>query len=68
MKELEKEVLDLQKSAQASKDAVARRQLELAAASLREEMDRLGELRTSASASWPSSRAGWRCSSAPAWR
>jgi hypothetical protein len=45
-KELAKEIADLTKSAQASKDAVARRQLELAASSLREEIDRLGELKT----------------------
>ena len=45
VKELEKEVLDLTRSAAASKDAVAKRQLEIAAASLREELDRLGELK-----------------------
>jgi hypothetical protein len=45
VKELDKEVLDLTRSAQASRDAVAKRQLELAAASLREELDRLGELK-----------------------
>lgn len=45
VKELEKEVQDLLKSAAQSRDAVAKRQLEMAAASLREEMDRLGELK-----------------------
>ena len=42
---LEHELRDLDKSAKASKDALARRQLELAAASLREEMERLEELK-----------------------
>lgn len=45
VKELEREVQDLMKSAAQSRDAVAKRQLEMAAASLREEMDRLGELK-----------------------
>jgi len=45
VKELDREVADLVKSAAQSKDAVAKRQLEMAAASLKEEMDRLGELK-----------------------
>ncbi len=49
--QLAKEVADLTKSAQASKDAVARRQLEMAAASsLKEEIDRLGEAQDEARA------------------
>ncbi|MBI3185254.1 MAG: hypothetical protein HYZ28_24210 [Myxococcales bacterium] len=44
-KDLSKEVLELTRSAATSKDAVAKRQLELAAESLREELERLGELK-----------------------
>src|SRR5207249_3024307 len=44
-KELNKEVAELHKSAAEAKDPVARRQLELAAASLKEEVDRLADLR-----------------------
>lgn len=44
-KELHKEVADLHKSAAEAKDPVARRQLELAAASLKEEVDRLADLK-----------------------
>lgn len=43
--DLEKEVAELKKSAAASRDAVARRQLELAAASLTEELERLQEMK-----------------------
>lgn len=43
--DLEQEVAGLKKSAAASRDAVARRQLELAAASLTEELERLQELK-----------------------
>jgi hypothetical protein len=43
--ELQAEREDLERSARASTDAVARRQLELAAASLAEEVERLGELK-----------------------
>jgi hypothetical protein len=42
---LEQELADLQRSAQASRDPVARRQLEIAVASLKEEMVRLEELK-----------------------
>lgn len=44
-KELAREVADLHKSAAEARDPIARRQLEMAAASLKEEIDRLGELR-----------------------
>ncbi len=44
-KELNKEVAELHRNAAEAKDPVARRQLELAAASLREEVDRLADLR-----------------------
>lgn len=44
-KELAREVADLHKSAAEAKDPIARRQLEMAAASLKEEIDRLGELK-----------------------
>ncbi|MFZ5470455.1 MAG: hypothetical protein ACOZIN_13550 [Myxococcota bacterium] len=44
-KELAKEVVELSKSAGASKDSVVRRQLEIAASSLREEIERLAELK-----------------------
>ncbi len=44
-KDLAEQVAELTRSAAAAKDAVARKQLELAAASLREEMGQLGELR-----------------------
>jgi hypothetical protein len=44
-KELAAEVLDLSKSAATSRDPIARRQLEMAAASLREEIERLGEMK-----------------------
>lgn len=43
--DLQKEIDELQKSAKAARDAVARQQLEAAAASLTEELGRLGELR-----------------------
>jgi len=43
--DLQKEVLDLTRSAQAAKDPVARKQLEMAAASLREEIERLDEMK-----------------------
>ena len=43
-KELAREVADLHKSAAEARDPIARRQLEMAAASLKEEIDRLGEL------------------------
>jgi hypothetical protein len=42
---LEQELADLRRSAQASRDPVARRQLEIAVASLEEEMERLEELK-----------------------
>jgi hypothetical protein len=45
VRHLEEELADLTRSAQSSRDAVARRQLEIAAASLREEMERLEELK-----------------------
>ena len=44
-KELAHEVADLHKSAAEARDPIARRQLEMAASSLKEELDRLGELR-----------------------
>ncbi|MHB8872141.1 MAG: hypothetical protein ACYC8T_00495 [Myxococcaceae bacterium] len=44
-KELAAEVIELSKSAAGSKDLIAKRQLEMAAASLREEIERLGELK-----------------------
>ncbi len=44
-KELAREVADLHKSAAEARDPIARRQLEMAASSLKEELDRLGELR-----------------------
>ncbi len=44
-KDLEKEVAELKDSAKAARDAVARRQLELAAESLEEELSRLGEMK-----------------------
>lgn len=43
--ELQKEIDELLKSAKGARDAVARQQLEAAAASLKEELGRLGELR-----------------------
>lgn len=43
--DLQKEIEELQKSARAARDAVARQQLEAAASSLKEELGRLGELR-----------------------
>ena len=43
--ELKKEIEELQASAKAARDAVARQQLEAAAASLQEELGRLGEMR-----------------------
>ncbi len=43
-KDLAREIADLHKSASEAKDPIARRQLEMAAASLKEEIDRLGEL------------------------
>lgn len=43
--ELQKEIDELTKSAKAARDAVARQQLEMAAASLKEELGRLGEMR-----------------------
>jgi hypothetical protein len=43
--ELKKEIEELQASAKAARDAVARQQLEGAAASLQEELGRLGEMR-----------------------
>ena len=43
--DLQKEIEELQKSAKAARDAVARAQLEAAASSLTEELGRLGELR-----------------------
>lgn len=42
---LQKEIAELESSAKASRDAVARQQLELAAKSLAEELERLGELK-----------------------
>lgn len=44
-KELAREVADLHKSAAEARDPIARRQLEMAASSLKEEIDRLAELR-----------------------
>lgn len=44
-KELAREIADLHKSAAEARDPIARRQLEMAAASLKEEIDRLGELK-----------------------
>jgi hypothetical protein len=44
-KDLAREVADLHKSAAEAKDPIARRQLEMAASSLKEEIDRLGELK-----------------------
>jgi hypothetical protein len=44
-KDLAREVADLHKSAAEARDPIARRQLEMAASSLREEIDRLGELK-----------------------
>jgi hypothetical protein len=44
VRHLQEELLDLEKSAQAARDSVARRQLEIAAESLREEMQRMDEL------------------------
>lgn len=44
-RELAKQVAELTKSAQAAKDPIARKQLELASASLSEELVRLGELK-----------------------
>ncbi len=44
-KELAREIADLHKSAAEARDPIARRQLEMAASSLKEEVDRLGELR-----------------------
>ncbi|MBS1151445.1 MAG: hypothetical protein H6Q89_3143 [Myxococcaceae bacterium] len=44
-KELAREIADLHKSAAEARDPIARRQLEMAASSLKEEIDRLGELR-----------------------
>ncbi|MBL8914328.1 MAG: hypothetical protein JNM17_26720 [Archangium sp.] len=43
--DLQKEIEELTKSAKAARDAVARQQLEAAAASLKEELGRLGEMR-----------------------
>jgi hypothetical protein len=43
--ELQKEIEELTKSARAARDSVARQQLENAAASLKEELGRLGEMR-----------------------
>lgn len=43
--ELQKEIEELQKSAKAARDAVARQQLENAAQSLKEELTRLGDVR-----------------------
>lgn len=43
--ELAKEIAELSRSAQSSRDAIARRQLELAASSLSEELERLEELK-----------------------
>lgn len=43
--DLKKEIAELKKSAAAARDAVARQQLEGAAASLEEELERLGELK-----------------------
>ncbi len=43
--DLAKEIANLEKDAAKSKDVIARRQLELAAASLKEELQRLGELK-----------------------
>lgn len=43
--DLQKEIDELTRSAQAARDAVARQQLEMAARSLKEELGRLGEMR-----------------------
>jgi hypothetical protein len=42
---LEKQIAELTESAQKARDAVARKQLELAASSLKEELERLGEMK-----------------------
>lgn len=44
-RDLEKQIAELNESAQKARDAVARKQLELAASSLKEELERLGEMR-----------------------
>lgn len=44
-RDLEKEIAELKQSAQKARDVVARRQLEQAAASLGEELERLGEMK-----------------------
>jgi hypothetical protein len=44
-RDLEKEIAELTESASKARDAVAKKQLELAASSLKEELERLGEMR-----------------------
>jgi beta-galactosidase/beta-glucuronidase len=44
-RELKKEIVDLEQQAAAARDSVAKRQLQIAAASLKEELDRLAELK-----------------------